>query len=259
MNDLLITDYLDSLLIVKINRPDALNALNTALIDSLIDLFVKEKSNPNCRGVILTGNGGRAFVAGADISEMKSMSPLEARNFALKGQQLTNLIEHFPKPVIAAVNGFALGGGNELAMAAHIRIASENAKFGQPETGLGLIPGFGGTQRLTRLVGAGRAFEMNLSGRIIKADKALQIGLVNEVLPQDELLDYCIKLMKDILSKGPLATTFTLDSMVRGKDLSLEEALNLEADLFALSFTTEDKTEGMSAFLEKRKAEFKGK
>ncbi|MCK5520836.1 MAG: enoyl-CoA hydratase/isomerase family protein [Candidatus Marinimicrobia bacterium] len=258
MQDIILKEQNETIVILKINRPDALNSLNTDVIEALTQIFTDEKHNPECAGIILTGAGDRSFVAGADIAEMKEMGPREARIFAHKGQALTNIIENFPKPVIAAVNGFALGGGNELAMSAHIRIASDNAKFGQPETGLGLIPGFGGTQRLTRLVGSGMAFQLNLSGQIIKADKALSIGLVNEVVSRDELMATCIELMQNILSKGPLATTYTIEAMMRGRDLAMNEALDLEADLFALTFSSTDKNEGISAFLDKRKADFKG-
>ncbi len=258
MNSFVTREWDGKICILRINRPDALNSLNTEVLTSLIRAFNEERVNPDTAGIILSGSGDKSFVAGADIEEMKTMTPAGARQFSRTGQALTRLIETFPKPVIAAVNGYALGGGNELAMAAHIRIASDNAKFGQPETGLGLIPGFGGTQRLPRLVGFGKACELNLTGQVLKADQAASIGLVNEVVPRDQLMERCTAVMHSIISKGPEATRLTLEAMVRGRDLPMDEALNLEADLFALTFTTTDRTEGITAFLEKRKADFKG-
>jgi len=256
MSDMIIQKTQGSVLILEINRPEALNALNTALIQELHSVFEQLRQDPAVEGIILTGSG-RSFVAGADIEEMKAMSASEARDFSHRGQALTRCIESFPKPVIAAVNGFALGGGNELAMAAHIRIASETAKFGQPESGLGLIPGFGGTQRLARLIGSARAYELNLTGQVIRAEQALDFGLVSRVVPKEELMDVCLTMMQSILEKSPSATALILEAMGRGKDLDLQSALELEADLFALSFTHRDREEGISAFLEKRKANFR--
>lgn len=244
--------------IVTINRPDALNALNRKVISELTNCLRKLRRDNSLRAVILTGAGEKAFVAGADVKAMAKMDQTEARYFAKIGQNLTKLIEGFNKPVIAAVNGFALGGGCELVLACHIRIASENAKFGQPEVGLGLIPGFGGTQRLPRLVGRGIATELIVTGKIVDANYAEKIGLVNSVVPQKNLLETCETMAKQIAKNSPLAVKLSLDAMHHGLELTLDEALNYEASEFGFIFNSHDMKEGTTAFAEKRKPDFKG-
>jgi len=244
---------------VTINRPKVLNALNRAVMTELNDVFSKIKDDSEVFAVILTGAGEKSFVAGADINELAVQGPVEGADFALWGQGVLNLIENLGKPVIAAVNGFALGGGCELAMACNIRIASENAKFGQPEVNLGIIPGYGGTQRLPRLVGKGRALELILTGELIGADEAYRIGLVNKVVPLTELMSSAEKMANTILSKGPIAVKFAIEAVNHGLSGTLAEGLLLEARLFGLIASTEDKIEGTKAFIEKRKTEFKGK
>ncbi|MCK4577801.1 MAG: enoyl-CoA hydratase/isomerase family protein [Candidatus Marinimicrobia bacterium] len=247
----------DQSTVITISRPEALNALNETVIEELGQAFDMAAVAAS-RAVILTGAGDRAFIAGADIKDFQGMSVDQARKFALEGQALTLKIEGFPKPVIAAVNGFALGGGCELAMACHFRIASTAARFGQPEVSLGIIAGFGGTQRLPRLVGKGIALELLTTGRTIDADEALSIGLVNEVAPPEELLAACHAKAARIAKQGPLAVQLTIEAVNRGENESLDQGLHIESDLFARSFTTEDMREGVSAFIEKRKAVFKG-
>lgn len=210
-------------------------------------------------GVILTGAGEKSFVAGADITELATKDPVGAKEFSLASQEILHFIEHFPKPVIAAVNGFCLGGGCELAMACHIRVASENAKFGQPEVNLGLIPGNGGTQRLPRLVGKGRALELLLTGNMIDAAEAYRIGLVNKVSPAEKLISTAEGILKTIFTKGPVAVKLTIEAVNHGLELTLDEGVQLESNLFGLCFSTEDMKEGTKAFIEKRKAEFKGR
>jgi enoyl-CoA hydratase len=210
------------------------------------------------RVAIITGEGEKAFVAGADINEFNALSSIEAQDLALRGQALFNLIETCGKPVIAAVNGFALGGGCELALACTIRIASENARFGQPETKLGLIPGYGGTQRLPRLIGKGRALQIILTGEMVRADEAYRIGLVNEVLPSAELLPHAEALAHKIIANAPIATRYSLEAVNKGVHMSLDQGLAYEAALFGLCFATSDKNEGTRAFLEKRAPQFKG-
>jgi len=243
---------------VTINRPQALNALNGKTIGELLQCFQGLDVDPSVRVVILTGAGAKAFVAGADIAEMLAFDPVAARGFARAGQQLFSLIESLSKPVIAAVGGFALGGGCELAMACDIRIASDNAKFGQPEINLGTIPGFAGTQRLPRLVGKGRAKELLLTGDVIDAQEAFRIGLVNKVVPQDELVAISRSLAGKIAAKGAFAVQWCKEAVNRGLEMEIDQACAYEADLFALTFATEDRAEGMRAFVEKRKAQFKG-
>ena len=238
---------------VTINRPKALNALNAKALDELEAVFKKIASDEEIYGVILTGEGEKAFVAGADISEIQKLDPLSGRNFAKRGQKLFLSIENLGKPVIAAVNGFALGGGCELAMACTMRIASENARFGQPEVKLGVIPGYGGTQRLPRLVGKGRALELLLTGRMVDPNEALSMGLVNRVVPAEKLLEEAEGLLQVIHKNSPLACSLCIDAVNRGFDLPLEEGLRLEADLFGTSTGSKDMKEGTSAFLEKRK------
>ncbi len=249
----------DSIALITVNRPDKLNALNAQTLDEL-DLVLDEiKSSENINVVILTGAGEKAFVAGADIKELNALNPIEGKYFAEKGQKIFNKIERLGKPVIAAVNGFALGGGCELALACHIRLGSDKAKFGQPEVNLGIIPGYGGTQRLTRLVGSGRAAEYILTGDIIDAEEALRVGLINRVYEQDELMDKAFELAKKIGSKGQIAVRLALDAIVSTDELPEREGLNLEASLFSICCGTADFKEGTSAFLEKRKAEFKNR
>ncbi len=244
---------------ITINRPKVLNALNVKTVLELVAAFEEMANDDDVRVVILTGSGEKSFVAGADIKEFQNLSPDGARQYAMRGQKLLNLIERLGKPVIAAINGYALGGGCEIAMACTIRIASENARIGQPEVGLGLIPGYGGTQRLPRLVGKGRAYEMILTGQHIDAARAEQIGLVNKVVPQASLKEECEKIAKAIAKQAPLAIRYCLEAVDRGLNGSLDDGLALEADLFGLVFGSEDVKEGVSAFLEKRKPGFKGK
>lgn len=244
---------------LTIQRPKALNALNAETmeeIEVLVDQIAEDKS---VRVVILTGDGEKAFVAGADIAYMQNMSPVEGTKWGETGQRVFQKIEDLPQPVIAAVNGFALGGGCELAMACDIRIASDNAKFGQPEVTLGIIAGFGGTQRLPRLVGKGRAKELLFTGDIISADEAYRIGLVNKVVPLAELMDKVKEMAKKVARIAPVAVQASKLVVNRGMDMDLRSGIAFEAGYFGLTFSTEDQSEGMGAFLEKRKAEFKGK
>jgi enoyl-CoA hydratase len=244
---------------VTINRPDKLNAVNRKVLDELDDCFHAIQDDEEVRVVILTGAGEKAFVAGADLHELATLAPLEGRDFSRRGQWTLDLIENLGKPVIAAVNGYALGGGCELAMACALRIASENARFGQPEVKLGIIPGYGGTQRLTRLVGKGRALEMILSGEPIGAQEAYRIGLVNQVVPAAELAAAAETLARKIAANAPLAIKFALEAVNRGLEMTREQGQFLEAVLFGLCCTTADMKEGTRAFLEKRPAKFTGK
>ncbi len=243
---------------ITINRPDKLNALNTTVLAELGDAITRIETDATIRGVILTGAGPKAFVAGADIAELSQQGPLDGRARAITGQVVFRRLERCGKPVIAAVNGFALGGGCELAMACHLRIASENAKFGQPEVKLGIGPGYGGTVRLPRLVGRGRALELLLTGKMIDAQEAYRIGLVNLVVPQDRLLDESETLLRSILQNGPLALRACLEAVDIGLDMSLDEALLMEANHFGLLSSTADMREGTQAFIEKRAPVFKG-
>jgi enoyl-CoA hydratase len=249
----------DRILTLTINRPEKLNALNTEVLDGLQAAFEDAKTDPDIAAVILTGAGEKAFVAGADIAGFGAFTPVGARDFARKGQAMLDLVENFGKPVVAAVNGFALGGGCELAMAATFRYASRNAKLGQPEVNLGLIPGYGGSQRLPRLVGRGRALELLLTGDAISADDAFRIGLVNRVVEPAELLPACRETLKKILAKAPVAVRLALDAVNRGLDMPFAAAQDYEATLFGLCVATEDMREGVAAFLEKRPAKFTGK
>ena len=249
----------DQIALLTISRPKALNALNIETLDELGRCLDDVLTDDTVRVLIVTGEGEKAFVAGADIKEIKEMDPIAAEAFSRKGQSVFSRLENSSKPVIAAVNGFSLGGGCELALACHIRIASENARFGQPEVKLGLIPGFGGTQRLSRLVGRGHALEMILSGEIIKAPQALAIGLVNRVVTADELIPVCQELASKISENAPLALSYSLETVRSGTGMPLNEALRYEAAVFGLCFATEDMQEGTQAFIEKRKADFKGK
>ena len=243
---------------VTLNRPKVLNALNTKTWQDLKTAFEDAGDDAAVRGVILTGAGDRAFIAGADISELTQLTAVEAEKSSTFGQAVLNLIENLGKPVIAAVNGFALGGGCETAMACTIRIAVENAKFGQPEVKLGLIPGGGGTQRLPRLVGRGRALQLILTGEMINAQEAYRIGLVNEVVPGADLITRAETILKQILANAPIAVKYSLEAVNKGLETSQTEGLSLEASLFGLCAGTEDKKEGTQAFLQKRAAQFQG-
>ncbi len=245
--------------LITINRPDKLNALNRETLTELKMVLEKLRSDENIFVVIITGSGEKAFIAGADISEINKLNMLEGKKFAEFGQSVFSLIEKFEKPVIAAVNGFALSGGCELALSCHIRYAGENAKFGQPEVNLGIIPGYGGTQRLTRLINSGRAAEMILTGDMIDANEALRIGLVNKVYPQSELQSSVFDIAVKIASKGQQAIRLALKAIKAVDEVTLQEGQNLEAALFALCCGTEDFKEGTKAFLEKRKPVFLNK
>jgi enoyl-CoA hydratase len=247
----------DRVATLTVNRPDKLNALNDRVIAELGDAIDALRENPDVGGIVLTGVG-RAFVAGADISELEKLGAVSAKALAQRGQAVFRRFETSPKPTIAAVNGFALGGGCELAMSCHIRIASEAAKFGQPEVKLGLVPGYGGTQRLPRLIGKGRALQLLLTGEMIDAQEAYRIGLVNRVVPAGELSSTAAAMMQTILANGPLAVAHCIEAVNAGYDLPLADALTLEATAFGLLAATDEKREGTRAFLEKRKPEFKG-
>jgi len=249
----------EHILYVTINRPKALNALDAKTLDELEEALGAAQKDDDVLVLIVTGAGERAFVAGADIGEITKLDYRSGVRFARRGQELFSRLENLLKPSIAAVNGFALGGGCELAMACTIRIASENAKFGQPEVKLGLIPGYGGTQRLPRLVGKSNAMHLLLTGEMIDAQRALQIGLVSKVVPQDQLIPTAEKIAQSIISMGPIAIRSAVEAVNRGYDLDLPSALMIEADLFGAVCGTEDMKEGTGAFLEKRRAEFKGK
>jgi enoyl-CoA hydratase len=243
--------------IITINRPDKLNALNGQTINELEDIVNSIKNNPDVFVVVITGSGEKAFVAGADISELNKLDVISAKEFSEKGNRVFRAIETLDKPVIVAVNGFALGGGCELALASHIRFASENAKFGQPEVNLGIIPGYGGTQRLARIVNSARALEIILTGDMLTAEEALKIGLVNKVYPFADLLPKTLELAEKISSKGQQAIRFALNAVKATDNLSLSDGLSYEASLFALVCGTDDFKEGTKAFLEKRKPDFK--
>jgi enoyl-CoA hydratase len=245
--------------LITVNRPGKLNALSSTVMVELRDAFERIADHPEFRAAIVTGAGEKAFVAGADIAELETFSAAEARQFAARGQRTFRLLETSGKPSVAAVNGLALGGGLELAMACTVRFAAENARLGQPEVKLGIIPGYGGTQRLPRLVGRGRALEMLLSGEPVTAEEAHRIGLVNAVLPQAELLAYSRAWLDKVLANGPLALSLTMEALDAGLDAGLDEGLRLEAAAFGLSAATEDRREGLRAFLEKRRPVFAGK
>ncbi len=248
-----------SLAVLTVNRPEKLNALNRDTIESLAGFFLDVATDTGIAAVIVTGSGGRSFVAGADIEEVSGLTALEGREWGLRGQQMLRRIESLEKPVIAAINGYALGGGLELAMACHLRVASTNARLGQPELKLGIVPGFGGTQRLPRIVGKGRALEMLLTGDPVDAGQALAMGLVNRVVEPAELLEEAKNLARRILRNGPVAIALTLQAVHRGLEMPLAEALEWEVAQYALSCATEDVREGTRAFLEKRKPSFSGR
>jgi enoyl-CoA hydratase/carnithine racemase len=244
---------------VTVNRPEKLNALNHQVMHDLRACFEDIQKDDEVRAVILTGSGEKAFVAGADINELAMQTPVTGKETSTRGQRVLDLIEDLGKPVIAAINGYALGGGCELAMACTLRIASENARLGQPEVKLGLIPGYAGTQRLSRLVGKGRAMELILSGEPINAQEAYRIGLVNQVVPQKDLIAAAETLARKIMSNGPLAVRFAMEAINHGMEMTQEEGEFLEATLFGLCCTTADMKEGTRAFLEKRPPKFVGK
>jgi enoyl-CoA hydratase len=247
------------LAIVTVDRQEKMNALNAEVFSELGMAFDSLRYDDKVRGVIVRGAGEKAFVAGADIGELAKMNAMDGVKVSRTGQGIFRAIERFPKPVLAAVGGYALGGGCELALACHIRVASEKARFGLPEVGLGIIPGYGGTIRLARLVGVGRAVEMALTGEMVDAEAAKQIGLVTHVVPQDELMDRAKEILRKVTKNGPLAVKLVLESIYRGLDTTLLEATGVESSLFGLLASTEDVKEGMTAFLEKRKPDFKGR
>ena len=249
----------DGIGILTISRPKALNALNTETVTELNDCVGKIEADESVKVVIITGEGAKSFVAGADIVEMSTKNPVEGRKFGKISQDTVTRIENLPQPVIAAVNGYALGGGCELSCACDIRYAAENAKFGQPEVGLGITPGFGGTQRLTRVVGRGHAKELIYTGGMIDAEKAKAIGLVNEVFPQEELMPAAVKLAKKIAKNAPIAVQLSKAAINRGINCDVVTGIAYEAEVFGLCFSTADQKEGMAAFCEKRKATFEGK
>jgi enoyl-CoA hydratase len=244
---------------ITINRPEARNALNAASIDELRRTVLDLRRDDRVRAVVVTGAGDKAFVAGADITELATLSPMEARALSQRGQHVFDVVEHLGKPVIAAVNGFALGGGCELAMACTLRIAAQSARFGQPEVNLGLLPGYGGTQRLARLIGRGRALDLLLRGHVIEAAEAFRVGLVDAVVPPDQLMTAAAQLAGELAGKAPLAVRAILDAVNRGLDMPLADGQAYESTLFGLVAGTEDMKEGTRAFLEKRKPVFQGR
>jgi enoyl-CoA hydratase len=244
---------------IAIDRPEKLNALNTMTLDALHGAFDEAAADSDVRVVVLTGNGEKAFVAGADITEMSALSAVQSRDFSLRGQRMMRRVEKMPKPVIAMINGFALGGGLELAMCCHLRIAADSARLGQPEINLGLIPGFGGTQRLLRLAGRAATLELCLTGMPIDAARALQLGLVNRVVPAAELQGATMALASQLANAAPLALRGILDCVSIGGECGIEEGLEYESAQFGLVFSTEDMREGTRAFLDKRKPAFQGR
>jgi enoyl-CoA hydratase/carnithine racemase len=244
---------------VTVNRPDKLNALNMATMEELRAAFTAIKEDAGVRVAILTGEGPKAFVAGADVGELSKHNTISAKEYTHKGQAVLDLIENLGKPTIACVTGFALGGGCELAMACTMRIASDNAKLGQPEVKLGIMAGYGGTQRLPRLVGKGVAMQLLVTGDQIPAAEALRVGLVNEVVPQTDLIKRAEEIAAKIIANAPLAIQYTMEAVNHGMEMTLQEGLYLEATLFGVCCSTEDKNEGTKAFLEKRAANFTGK
>lgn len=257
MYQTLITSLENNILTITINRPDKLNALNKIVMAELEQAVISLEQDESVKAAIITGSGEKAFVAGADISEFESLTAEEGMDLARRGQEIFFKIENASKPIVAAVNGFALGGGCELAMACHFRIASENAQFGQPEVNLGLIPGYGGTQRLAQLVGKGRALELILSGNLIKADTALSFGLVNYVVPQADLLAKTKTILKTIIAKSPFAISRSISAVNAG--INSQAGYDKEIEAFGECFATEDMKEGTTAFLERRAPIFKGK
>ena len=255
----IILEKKSSIAYVTLNRPKVLNALNMATMEDLRSAFHDIKNDDAIRVVILTGAGEKAFVAGADINELATQDAVTGKKYAHRGQSVLNLVENLGKPVIACINGFALGGGCELALACTMRLASENAKLGQPEVKLGILPGYGGSQRLPRLVGKGLAMQMVLAGEMITAQEAHRIGLVNEVTAQADLIPRAEAIAAKIIANAPLAVQYAMEAVNKGMEMTLAEGLFLEASLFGVCCATEDKKEGTTAFLEKRPAQFKGK
>lgn len=247
----------DRVAVITLNRPKVLNALNGALMEELHLAVTAAQQDPGVGGIIITGSGEKAFCAGADIDELRRNNPVQGIATSLRGQAILRHMELCGMPVIAAINGHCYGGGCELAMACTIRLASDNARMGQPEVNLGIIPGYGGTQRLPRLVGKGIALELVITGRAITAEEAHRIGLVNKVVPQAELMATAMEMMKGILSRGPVAVRLCIDAVHRGLDMDLDNGLNLEAQLFGVVASTADMKEGLNAFMEKRPAQFK--
>src|SRR4051812_45188897 len=253
------TEIRGGTLYVTIDRPKVLNALNAQTVEEIGRAFWAARRDDAVKAVILSGSGDKAFVAGADINELAQKTPITGKETSERGQEILSSIERFPKPVIAAINGFALGGGCELALACHIRIASEKAQLGLPEVTLGIIPGYGGTQRMARLLGKGKALELICTGDRIGAVEAEKIGLVNRVVPSDQLMTTCEEMAKKIISRGPLAVRASIEAVNNGLNMSFEEGQFLEATLFGLLCASDDTKEGMRAFLEKRAANFTGK
>jgi enoyl-CoA hydratase len=249
----------DGIAYITLNRPKVLNALNRKTVEELQQVLLDARGDDGVRVIIMTGAGEKSFVAGADIGELSQQTPVSGREFSLFGQSVFHLLETMGKPSICAINGFALGGGCELALACTIRIASKNAKLGQPEVKLGIIPGYGGSQRLARLCGKGVAHELCLTGEMISAEEALRIGLINHVYESAELMTAAEAMAKKIIANAPLAVKYTMEAIERGMDMGQEEGMFLEATLFGLVCTTEDMREGTKAFLEKRPGQFKGK
>ncbi len=254
----ILTEVHNKILTLTVNRPEKLNALNQQTLKEIEQTINEAQNNDDIAAFIITGSGEKSFIAGADISELAKSTAITGMRFATYGQKVMSTIEQSRKPVIAAINGFALGGGCELAMACHMRVASDNAMFGQPEIKLGVIPGFGGTQRLVRLIGKGRAMEMNLMGNMIDANRAYEIGLVNQVVTQDELMPTVNKMAKQLAFSAPVALQCIIDSINHGAECSLLDGLDYEAKAFAVTCSTTDMKEGTTAFLEKRKANFTG-
>ncbi len=255
----LLFEIKDRIAYITLNRPDKLNALNWQTMQELQAALNSVKEDSNVGGVILTGAGPKAFAAGADIGELAQQTPVSAKEFSLNSQEILRFIERFPKPIIAAVNGFCLGGGSELALACHMRVASDKAKFGQPEVNLGIMCGNGGSQRLPRLIGKGRAIELLITGNKIDANEAYRLGWVNYVVPPEQLLPKCEEILQTVFKQGPVAVKLTLEAVVHGMEMTLEEGAQLESNLFGMLFSTEDMKEGTKAFLEKRPANFQGK
>ena len=257
-NTILLEREADGIAVITVNRPDKLNALNADTVRQLDARLREARGDDAIRVIILTGAGEKAFVAGADIAELSRMGPIDGVAVSREGQATFRMMEAMPKPVIGVINGFALGGGLELALACHIRIASTRAKFGLPEVKLGIIPGYGGTIRLPRLVGRGRALEMMLTGEMIDAEEAYRIGLVNRIAEPDALLDTARDLARKMIANGPIAIAMALESVDHGMSSTIDDVQTLESNLFGLLASTDDMREGMKAFLEKRRAEFRG-
>lgn len=257
--NILLEELEPGIFLLTINRPKVFNALNQATVAEIRRARDLLEANPKARVLLLTGAGSKSFVAGADIKEMHNMSGIQGRDFSQEGLRVFRSLETLPIPVIAVVNGYCLGGGCELAMSCDWIIASENAFFGQPEVNLGITPGFGGTQRLPRLIGRGRTMELTMTGRQISAEEAKDWGLVNHVYKPGELMEKALQTARDIIKKGPVALELTKDTILRGQDMDLDNACALESKAFGLSFSTEDQKEGMAAFMEKRSPEFHGR